>query len=347
MSPRDRDQSEKSTELYQGAFVAVLIGTLGALLVIATNQFSRASASDVAIGFLVLVYLAGAAVLARRLLRTRYYDFRIALTGQPGAGKTVFANLLYDQLMNGSDPRFEFTAESRSAIATYQAIRGISQDVWPASTTTGAVQQRDGVLRYGRRIVDLEIGDSAGQHWIQLTDDDTSTNEADYLQWVLSANALVHVIPADRMIADGFDAALRSDVEDLRLAARLMRSVSRTQYKPVPLLTVISKMDLLPGPIHFDEMLRVFTGPDADNFESTAILSEVGRLSIADLLADLGRELAREFRSVHFMYSSAEIVKGIQALGSTASADIPRWVFEGAVVPPETRSGRDRTTKSL
>ena len=165
---RGRDAGGSIDRYATLAQAVIAVASALALIFTVADRFAGNTTAliDVGIGALVVLYLVSVLWVARAMLRTRYYDFRIALTGQPGAGKTVFANLLYDRLMNGGDPDYRFTAESRSAIATYQAIRGISQDEWPPSTARGSVLQRDGLLRHRRAVVDLEIGDSAGQRWL-------------------------------------------------------------------------------------------------------------------------------------------------------------------------------------
>jgi hypothetical protein len=331
MSPERSRDARTSSDRYGVLAQLVLAITSSLALILATATRFTTSVVDVGLGVLIVLYLASAVWLGRRLFRTRYYDFRMALTGQSGAGKTVFANLLYNHLMNGREADYEFTAESKSAIATYQAIRGIGEDVWPPSTTTGSVLQRDGILRHRRIVVDLEIGDSAGEHWLQLAESGSSSADADYLQWVLSADALIHVIPADRLVADGFEAVLRSDVDDLRLAAQLMRNVSRGRYELVPILVVISKMDLLPAPLVEDDMLRIFSGADADFLKSTQRLAAGGSQDVPALLDSLSRELATDFRSVSFTYSSAGIDRVLRTLGSESRPDVPQWIVAGAV----------------
>ena len=340
-SNRDRRHRPSSSDRYTVlAQVVLVLSSLVAVLATLLPRFAPSTGAliDLGIGVLVAVYLVSAVFVARRILRTRYYDFRIALTGQPKAGKTVFANLLYDQLMNGNDPDFEFTAESKSAIATYQAIRGIAQNEWPPSTTQGAVLQHDGALRHRRIVVELEIGDSAGQHWLSLS---TAANQdPDYTQWVLSAQALVHVIPADRLVAEGVDSTLRADVEDLRLAAQLMRSVSKGKYVPVPILIVISKMDKLRALVVEQELMRIFTGTDADELKSTRSLTELGMLDVGDLLQSLTRELVGDFRSVDFTYSSADVLTRSRTLGAPRRPDVAKWIIANAsagVVSPLQR----------
>jgi GTPase SAR1 family protein len=314
------------------AQVALAITSVLAVLLSVTDRFltDRRALVDLGIGALVAIYVAGMVLVARRLLRTRYYDFRIALTGQPSVGKTVFANLLYDQLMNGNDPDYEFTAESKSAIATHQAIRGITQDEWPPSTARGSVLQRDGVLRHRRVRVDLEIGDSAGQHWLDLSTTDGDSREADYLQWVLSAHALVHVIPADGIGAEGFVSVLQSDLEDLRLAAQLMRSVARGRYMPVPILIVISKLDLALVDLVQSDLMRIFSSAEAPTLESTRRLAAVYETDVPELLMALSHELLGDFRSVLFTYASTATVTQLRKIGAPRRPDIAAWVVGGA-----------------
>jgi hypothetical protein len=325
----DRDrESRRGSGLDVLTSIAAATAGVGAVTALAAILATKVAIVDVLIGAGVALYLGVGAFVGRMLLRTRYYAFRIAVTGKPEAGKTVFSYLLFDQLMNGNDSDFEFTAESRSAIATYQAVRGMTQEEWPPSTVSGDVRQFDGSLRHGRVVVDSEIGDSAGQHWMQLSQG--SDQESDYLQWVLSAQALAHVIPVDRMVDEGFDSALREDVADLRLAAKLMRNVSRDRHLPVPILIVISKMDLLDVPLAESELMRIFTGAEAETLQSTQAVSYVAKTDVAGLLVALSQELLADYRSVSFMYSSVEVVRRLRRIGAPRRPDIAEWTVMGA-----------------
>jgi Double-GTPase 2 len=323
-------RTARSGDLVAQVAIAVIATTLIGGLAAAAQAAGTKALIDVGFGLLAALYIAGVALVMRNILRTRYFRFRMALTGQPAAGKTVFANLLYDQLMNSDHTGYEFTAESKSAIATYQAIRGIAQDEWPPTTTRGTVLQRDGVLRGRRSIIDLEIGDSAGEHWLHLATASTG-DESDYLQWVLSAQALVHVIPANRIFAEGFEAGLRVDIEDLRLAVQLMRNVSHGRHAPASILVVFSKVDLIKGWDETDDLLRIFRARDAGSLSTTTQLATSSGVNLGELLLSLERELNAEFRSVEFTYSSTRALQ--RALGRPRQSDVPDWIARNATFP--------------
>lgn len=299
------------------------------------------SVRTVLIALLTGAYLFIVVLLLRHLQRTRYYDFRIALTGPPAAGKTVFSLLLYDLLMNNKLPGVEFTAESRSAIATYQAIRGLSQGVWPMATLVGAVDQYDGSLQYRRRVVvDLEIGDSAGEYWLDLSQGSSDTSA--YLEYVLSAQAIVHVISVESVVSKEGDALLLSEARDLRLAAGLMKSVKGSNEPLSPLLIVISKMDLV-GDIEHDDLMRVFK-PDALT-ASPLYWTEGGRYrERVGLLERLAQGLDQHYASVHFLFASVQSVTAPGVLGQKPLDDILHWIGESAT---KFRGGSRATGRRL
>jgi hypothetical protein len=270
----------------------------------------------------------------RRLRQVRYLDFRIAVTGRKAAGKTIFTLLLYDYLMNGRDPRFEFTAESRSAISTYQAIRGIAADQWPARTYTGSVRHYDGTLRLDRRlVVDMEIGDSAGEHWLNLVE--SSGDEQDYLQWVLSAQAICHILSVEDLLENDIGARLARDVEDLKLAARLMRSVrghGRSDRPLCPLLIVISKMDLIDDDqLPLDELMKLHPVESVSSSYFAARLAERGNGEFLSLLERKGEELEHLFGTVNFAFSSVRLVQEAGRLGEPPASDLLHWICASAL----------------
>lgn len=92
-------------------------------------------------------YVVGTYSVLKRLRRVRRLSIRLAVTGRPAVGKTVFSILLFDSLMNERLPGVRFAAESRSVIAVYQAIRNIPGDVWPGATSLGNVSTYAGTIQ--------------------------------------------------------------------------------------------------------------------------------------------------------------------------------------------------------
>lgn len=278
---------------------------------------------------LAVLYLVGSLFFIRYLRRVRYYDFRIALTGQPGVGKTVFSLLLYEHLMNNRSGIAQFTPDSRSAIATYQAVRSLSADVWPPSTSTGSVSQYDGAITYRSRrtVVNLEIGDSAGQHWMNLID--SSGAEQDYLTWVLSAQAIVHVISAESFLAPHLGRILSDDTRDLLLATRLMRNTKRPTAPPSPLLVVISKMDLVDGMVE-SECMRVHMLPQLLQTMNFRAIRDNGSSDAAESLELFSSKLSSSFSAINFLFSTYQAVTSRMPFDITEETNTLEWIYDFA-----------------
>jgi hypothetical protein len=293
------------------------------------------SAQTIVIGVLAVLYVVSMVFMIRFLRRTRYYDLRLGLTGRPSAGKTVLSLLLYDLLMNSRSDLIRFTAESRSAIATYQAIRNIPAGEWPPLTSKGSVLQYDGTIHVTRRRqIELQIGDSAGEHWLGLTNPASSSSESEYLQWVLSAQAIVHVISAEIFLGADPEATLLEDVADLKLAARLMRSIQRGTDVLRPLLIVISKADLLYDGNNYDDELMVLHSLDSlSRSPMASVINRAAHDDIEPLLYRLGLDLRSDFRSVDYMLASVRSVTSPARLGFQRRDDVLRWIVDSAVQP--------------
>ncbi|MDT4945191.1 MAG: Double-GTPase 2, partial [Pseudonocardiales bacterium] len=237
-TPPRKEQRVQSREL--ALTLAASVAGVIALVVSSLAVFhasTTAILASIGIATFAGLYFVAFFLFLQRARRVRRLGARIALTGPRRVGKTVLCNLLYDRLMDTRDDSIEFTADSKSAIATYQAIRGLADDRWPEVSTTGVARQYRGEARFGRReLVEIEIGDTAGEDWIAFSREDGSNDDDSYLEWVLSAQALMHVISIEAILGADRGQLLRRDVQDLKLAARLMRNVQSSRR--VPLLLV-------------------------------------------------------------------------------------------------------------
>lgn len=296
------------------------------------------------------------------LRRIRTLGLRIALTGSPGAGKTVFANLLFDQLMARTADDVTFTAESATAIAVYQTIRGITTGEWPRSTRDQVVYRYEGRLEYRtapRTVVDLEIGDSAGEHWIEFAQAPLDpSRKAPYLEYVISAGALVHVIDISPFALADSGVSLRQETHDLLVANQLMRAAGGSPQSRM-LLIVLSKVDLvaydpkgLETEVHNvlwpavqnrrilrPEEFGSLTG-DLRTLDSAFGRSLGARLLEIELFAERLGEL---FKDVRLLLTSVRMATGDDVARPTRpQRDIPRWILDAA------RSGRrDSLSRAL
>ncbi len=338
----------RSERLLTITSVALAVTSLAVAVLAATSNTFEGSGVGVSIPWwmiaavpVVFAYAGFTAWMLTHLRRVRHFDFRLAITGQPGSGKTVFANLLYERCMNDRNPYVSFTADSRSAIAVYQAIRGIDQGAWPQSTGLGNVIQYDGELQFGKRtVVDLEIGDTAGEHWLDLATEG-SDGAPGFLEYVVSARSIAHIISIEDLYAESHDAArsyavaagMNHEVQDLRLAAQLARSVERHNGRA--LLVILSKVDLI-IPDRFSastssELFRVFHSKE---LPSSKILREMDRLGdhrISERLTSLAAELQNSFDSVDFCFSSTRTLQGGQSVSTSEVSengiDVLEWIY--------------------
>lgn len=276
-------------------------------------------------------------------------QLRIALTGAPAAGKTVFANLLFDQLMGRMSHGVAFTADSATAIAVYQTLRGIGSGDWPARTRDGVVFRYEGHLEFPtapRTVVDLEIGDSAGEYWIDFTQHASEANpKTSYLEYVISADALVHVMDISQLASRETNLSLRQETQDLLIASQLMRAAGGRPERR-RLLLVLSKVDLVAyGPIGPTEaystlwpavsgrrILRLDQYLDLLKPLANGEANETR--SLAESLLEIGHFAARLseiYGTVDLMLTSFRTATGDDvAPPGTSSDDVPRWVLGAA-----------------
>lgn len=304
--------------------LATLVGFIGVflpILVEGRSDLSSATPTWVLIitGAVGGVVTAAAVVVAIRLFnRVRSRDVRIALTGAPRAGKTVFSVALFDALMTGRRG-VTFTAESRTILSVYRAIRGMAEGEWPPSTPREVVNRYEGRIMYGpRTLVDLELGDSAGEYWADISDD--GSKDADYLSYVVSSDAIAHVIPIDWLQGKNESYSLARDEAELRLAGQLSRTHSGAESSQ-HLLIVLSKMDLTgwSAPARQGLRFQVFVPGDR---ASTTFLRQVLDSSRGKLFFKMLDRLDAEFASVRLTFSS------IEQEDDFVDESISGWIYE-------------------
>lgn len=221
------------------------------------------SYSVLLVAFIGLLSGLSIGVLALYLRRARApRPLKIALAGMPGVGKTAYVNVAYRILMDGITSPLQFTADVKTARAVFSVAKNLQFGRWPAPTTTDGIRLYRGMLErptratfrgfvQGRSRVSLEIGDSAGEIWDEVTgeirnQESWSLIDSTFFDYVIEADSVAYFIPSD-YIVNSSDAVAES-VEDIISTIQLLRAAQPT--KPGELLeksvaVVISKSDLL------------------------------------------------------------------------------------------------------
>ncbi|MCA0292435.1 MAG: hypothetical protein LCH82_12520 [Actinobacteria bacterium] len=302
-------------------FAAALVGLLQ--LFADSLSYSAVSVNVLLAVVLGLAYLAAMYLMARYVFRQRQADLRVAVTGLPCAGKTVFSIALFDALMSERPDGIRFTGSSKTVISVYQAIRGIGAGEWPMSTRKGFVERYEGRIRVGRRLViDLEWGDSAGEYWASLGSDD---KDESYLSYAVSSQAIAHVISAEWLGGsaqpcwDRGEYDIRTDLNDLLMCSRLIRLQS-TNGRPIPLVVVVSKMDLL-GLGEHEDLFKVIP---LNRLHSTKIAEDLRALQsgLWETLLEFGGRLEDQFLDVSIVFSAVSA----SLVGSSERLELAEWL---------------------
>lgn len=339
MSEQDRDYSKRMHNRFEpfALTTSAFLATIAAAFSLLANSSSILPIQPILVGVIGAFSAIIAFLLSRQIRRVQAYRFRIAVTGAPQVGKTVFSILLFDTLMNEYIPGVEFNGESRSVISVHQAIRNLSAQIWPKSTTKGNVSTYSGVIDARSRIkIDLEVGDSAGEYWLDLNDG--VDRDSGYVEYVISAHAIAHVIPLDTIMEEGLEKVVDQDIEDLLLVARLRRQ-AKSSGRALPLLVVLSKADLVVAPKNLidreSDLFRVVSGDDVGDLTVMRMLGDAS-WPLGNQLIKFGERLSRDFESVRFVFTSTVAITGNRLLGGDTGSDITRWILDEA--RPKNRS---------
>ena len=211
--------------------------------------------------FTLVIALAITTLTFRERLRfSRVSPVTIALAGAPRAGKTVFANVVYQLLMEGYGPnRLTFTAETKSAQAVLHTIRGISEGRWPKATMTGDVFEYKGKLESpkdslitrlvkGKSAIDLRIGDSAGETWLEVAEEYRREGvpnllESSFLTYITESDGIFYFIDAESV--NGNAGAVKNSVDDVISCVNLLRATctGTSRQFTFPIGLILSKAD--------------------------------------------------------------------------------------------------------
>lgn len=165
-----------------------LVTTLAELSVVASTVvalisiFGNDRVFIIAVGLPVLFFGAAIVFLIRRLYSVVTTTVTIAVGGLQGVGKTVFINVLCNQLTEGRSGVLSFVPETRTAQRVFRAVGYIQRGRWPSTTGSDRIDYYRGTVGYvrksvlsilanGRQEFKIEIGDSAGENWEKLADE--------------------------------------------------------------------------------------------------------------------------------------------------------------------------------
>jgi hypothetical protein len=303
--------------------VAVVV-SLGVLFVSISGliAYSSAALQIFAIVIFSALYVATMYAFFRYVTRLRRYELRIATTGQPDAGKTVFSLILFSELMADRTDRLVFTSNSKGVIQIVQALRAIPHDIWPEATGDEGVVVLEGKLKYGKReTVEVEVGDSAGEHWANLSNRDERSG--DYLRWLLGVHALCHVIEAPHLVSEDAGRWIQADVDDLTMYTQLLDS-TREQVVKQPLLVVISKMDLV-GVVEGLSEVRAL-----GDVQNCTAYSRLEALHGTSPLDPFFVEARRYFDPIDVVFTSVYVATGDERIPTARDHSLAMWIRTSA-----------------
>jgi len=271
-----RDQANRWTTRL--AEISVLLSTLIALLSI----FSQDRPFLIAVVVPLVAFGVIAAFFTRRLYSVRTVTLDVALGGPPGAGKTVYVNVLCARLMEEDASGISFIPEASTAQFVYRTIGMLRKGEWPSHTSTDSVRLYRGtigrtrqsslsLLLNGRIEFDLEVADSAGEHWQELAHEsvdpeidvggvvkNTRLIDSTFFERVVASAALFYFVDA-RLLFDNpsYGDETADDLLSTVQLLRVIQGVRPGDALRMPVAVILSKVDLLTE-AEFDFLSGVF-----------------------------------------------------------------------------------------
>jgi hypothetical protein len=256
IAPRGRGVTTLALIVLSTMAAAVAVALIVTILAYPAAALGAKSAAVLAVSLSLTAAVTGALVVMRS--SSRPISLRIALVGAPQVGKTVYANVLYELLLDARGPRgLRFTPESSSARSVVSTMRGLSRGEWPKSTRTDGVYQYRGLIERGgtnalSRLTNgghayrLEIGDAAGELWVELAEDGEAQEEiieSNFFEYALESDVLFLFISSEHMVRD--PRRVRKDVDDIIGVLRLLSAAGGASRPLTPIALLVSKSDLL------------------------------------------------------------------------------------------------------
>jgi GTPase SAR1 family protein len=320
------------------AELSVVVSTAVALLSI----FGNDRTFIIAVGLPLLFFGAAIVLVIRRLYSVVTTTVTIAVGGSQGVGKTIYINVLCNQLTEGHSHALSFIPETRTAQRVFRAVGNLQQGQWPSTTGSDRIDYYRGTVGYnrnpipailvnGRQEFKVEFGDAAGENWDKLAGEANRDEqeeqvdlpgarliESSFFTYVGESDSLFYLI--DAALFSKSSNAVSESVDDLLSTVALLRTIEGRGPRSLlwkPISIILSKIDLL------DEKSRdllhrsIAIGSPARSEEDYQVDKEFARsLHHIRRLRDAMERQASNYK--FFMVSS---LAAIQAVRFTSTAD--------------------------
>jgi GTPase SAR1 family protein len=209
------------------------------------------------LGVIIGVLVAAMSVLFltfwMRTLNRNPFPLKVALLGQPNAGKSVYLTMLFRELPFSSSDTVSFQPYGLETIETVSKnIKSLTGGFWLAPTTKDSVFFFRANATLGksvfRRRYTVEIGDFAGERIVELgSSGDYWLHRSEYFKYAIGCDVLMLAVDG-AILATGKS----SEIEEmqLRLIAALQilideKGVSPEHRLSTPVAVLVLKSDLL------------------------------------------------------------------------------------------------------
>lgn len=264
---RDIPDGSRTTTVF--AEIAVLLSTIVAIL-----SFTNINRQFIIVLVVPAILLAAALYLvSRRLYSVTVVNTTIAIAGPVGAGKTVYINVLCNQLLEGESPLLSFVPETQTVQHIYRAVGNLRSGQWPRPTATDHIDRFRGTVGFnriplirvmlnGRLEFKVEFGDAAGENYKELAEEanariiPSNPDNASYSGQLIESNFFTYVGESDCLFyfIDAKDlfqnpSRVAEYVDELLATLQLLRAIDGVGPRmPLqrPIAIILSKVDELP-----------------------------------------------------------------------------------------------------